>query len=172
MPIATRLTERLGITHPVILAPMGAVSGGRLAAAGSNAGAITKSKLSVLAYLHDFTWYNLYSRPMTGEVYRCTPRGPVADDFFRAIDELYEAQAITLDPAGSTLIVRPIELPRPKLLSNDELALATEICSKWRQESTEAIISFALQQPPCKAVKTGDPIPYEAILGEPKSSLY
>ena len=40
MPIATRLTERLGITHPVILAPMGAVSGGRLAAAVSNAGGL------------------------------------------------------------------------------------------------------------------------------------
>jgi nitronate monooxygenase len=40
MPVATRLTERLGIAHPVILAPMGAVSGGRLAAAVSNAGGL------------------------------------------------------------------------------------------------------------------------------------
>jgi nitronate monooxygenase len=40
MPIVTRLTERLGLTHPVILAPMGAVSGGRLAAAVSNAGGL------------------------------------------------------------------------------------------------------------------------------------
>jgi nitronate monooxygenase len=34
------LTERLGLVHPVILAPMGAVSGGRLAAAVSNAGGL------------------------------------------------------------------------------------------------------------------------------------
>lgn len=40
MPIATRLTERLHLIHPVILAPMGAVSGGRLAAAVSNAGGL------------------------------------------------------------------------------------------------------------------------------------
>jgi nitronate monooxygenase len=40
MPIVTRLTERLGIVHPAILAPMGAVSGGRLAAAVSNAGGL------------------------------------------------------------------------------------------------------------------------------------
>jgi nitronate monooxygenase len=40
MPIATRLTERLALAHPVILAPMGAVSGGRLAAAVSNAGGL------------------------------------------------------------------------------------------------------------------------------------
>ncbi|HEX5957798.1 MAG TPA: nitronate monooxygenase [Hyphomicrobiaceae bacterium] len=40
MPIVTRLTERLGITHPVILAPMAGVANGRLAAAVSGAGGL------------------------------------------------------------------------------------------------------------------------------------
>jgi nitronate monooxygenase len=34
------LTERLGIEHPILLAPMGVISGGRLAAAVSNAGGL------------------------------------------------------------------------------------------------------------------------------------
>ena len=38
--VHTTLTKRLGIRHPVILAPMGGVSGGRLAAAVSNAGGL------------------------------------------------------------------------------------------------------------------------------------
>jgi nitronate monooxygenase len=38
--IATRLTEMFGLQHPIVLAPMGGVSGGRLAAAVSNAGAL------------------------------------------------------------------------------------------------------------------------------------
>jgi nitronate monooxygenase len=38
--IQTTLTKQLGIRHPVILAPMGGVSGGRLAAAVSNAGGL------------------------------------------------------------------------------------------------------------------------------------
>jgi nitronate monooxygenase len=38
--LITRLTTRLGITHPVILAPMESVSGGRLAAAVSQAGGL------------------------------------------------------------------------------------------------------------------------------------
>jgi len=38
MPIATRLTELLGIRHPILLAPMDLVSGGPLAAAVSQAG--------------------------------------------------------------------------------------------------------------------------------------
>jgi nitronate monooxygenase len=38
--LRTRLTEKLGITHPVLLAPMGSVSGGRLAGAVSEAGGL------------------------------------------------------------------------------------------------------------------------------------
>src|SRR4029453_13265313 len=38
MPIATRLTELLGIKHPIVLAPMDLVSDGRLAATVSRAG--------------------------------------------------------------------------------------------------------------------------------------
>jgi nitronate monooxygenase len=38
MPITTRLTERLGVQHPIMLAPMDVVADGRLAAAVSRAG--------------------------------------------------------------------------------------------------------------------------------------
>ena len=40
MSITTRLTQRLGITHPVIQAPMAIAAGGRLAAAVSHAGGL------------------------------------------------------------------------------------------------------------------------------------
>src|SRR4051794_4289907 len=40
MALSTRLTRRLGIRHPVLLAPMGSASGGRLAAAVTAAGGL------------------------------------------------------------------------------------------------------------------------------------
>lgn len=40
MPLRTRLTERLGIKHPIISAPMGLLAGGKLAAAVSDAGGL------------------------------------------------------------------------------------------------------------------------------------
>ncbi|WP_426337024.1 NAD(P)H-dependent flavin oxidoreductase [Pseudoduganella sp. R-31] len=40
MGLKTRLTERLGIEHPILLAPMGVMAGGRLAAAVTNAGGL------------------------------------------------------------------------------------------------------------------------------------
>jgi nitronate monooxygenase len=38
--ISTRLTELMGLEHPIVLAPMGGVAGGRLAASVSNAGGL------------------------------------------------------------------------------------------------------------------------------------
>jgi len=40
MAIRTALTERFGLEYPIVLAPMGTVAGGKLAAAVSNAGAL------------------------------------------------------------------------------------------------------------------------------------
>jgi nitronate monooxygenase len=40
MALRTRLTDRLGIEHPILLAPMGSASGGRLAAAVTAAGGL------------------------------------------------------------------------------------------------------------------------------------
>ena len=40
MRLKTRLTEKLGIEHPILLAPMNVIAGGRLAAAVSNAGGL------------------------------------------------------------------------------------------------------------------------------------
>ncbi len=40
MPITTRLTERLQITHPIVSAPMDVIAGGKLAAAVSSAGGL------------------------------------------------------------------------------------------------------------------------------------
>ncbi|MBX9979587.1 MAG: nitronate monooxygenase, partial [Mycobacterium gordonae] len=40
MTLRTRLTELLGIQHPILLAPMAMVSGGRLAAAVTGAGGL------------------------------------------------------------------------------------------------------------------------------------
>jgi NAD(P)H-dependent flavin oxidoreductase YrpB (nitropropane dioxygenase family) len=40
MTLRTRLTEKLGIKHPILLAPMGSIAGGRLAGAVSDAGGL------------------------------------------------------------------------------------------------------------------------------------
>jgi len=123
-------------------------------------------------YLVDFAWCYYQSRPMTGATYRLGVRGPVADDYFRALDELHEGQAIALEPKGVAMVIKPVEKPTAKLLNKEELALVRKVCDKWEQESTEAITNFVRQQTPSKNTKLGDPIPYETVLGLPKDSLF
>lgn len=139
---------------------------------GADGGTTTKTKLAILSYLADFAWYNANGRAITGATYRCSSRGPSADDYFRAVDELYEEQAIALEPRGKAMLVRPVEQRAPKNLNEKELSLIQEICQKWRPESTDSIVTFAMDQAPCKLAKPGDPIAYEAILNEPKETLY
>ncbi len=139
---------------------------------GTADGRLSKTKLSLLTYLADFAWHFRASRPLTGETYRYTLRGPVADDFFRVLDELYETEAIALLPEGATLTIGSIEKPRPQFLSEDELKLVEKICTKWRAETTESILSFVRQRLAPKAGKTGEPIPYESILTENEELLY
>lgn len=142
------------------------------ASAGAENGAITKTKLSLLVYMADFSWYRLTGQAITGALYRHTTRGPVADDFFRALDELYEGQSIAIEPTGVSMVIRPIERSQPALLSPEELLLVQKVCAKWRKESTEAVMRFACLQAPYKASAPGEPIAYEAILATPENELY
>ncbi len=139
---------------------------------GAENDSITKTKLALLVYLVDFAWYRLENRPMTGALYRHTKRGPVADDFFRALDELYEGQSISIEPTGVSMIIRPIERAQPTLLTQDEQLFVHNICSKWRKESTEAIMRFVCMQTPYATSKPGEPITYESILATPKDLLF
>ena len=51
-------------------------------------GKITKTKLAKLVYLADFIWFYENLRPMTGVKYRKMAQGPVAYEYFRALDKL------------------------------------------------------------------------------------
>ncbi len=139
---------------------------------GSADGRVTKTKLSLLTYMADFAWHYRGSKPLTGQTYRYTTRGPVADDFLRAIDELYEAQAVVIQPEGTALVVASVEKPNSKLLNDAELALIEGVCAKWRAESTESILDFVRRRLEPKAGKAGQPIPYESILTETEENLY
>jgi nitronate monooxygenase len=55
MPIATRLTRRLNITHPVVQAPMDVIAGGELAAAVARAGGLG---LMGGGYSDDQAWFD------------------------------------------------------------------------------------------------------------------
>ena len=135
-------------------------------------GKITKTKLAKLVYLSDFNWFYFHKQSMTGAIYRAIQRGPVADDYFRIIDKLFEEQAIAIEPKGAALLISAIENPTLDKLSSKERDLIEKICSKWRNGSTQEIVSFTHNQMPYKKTNVGDPISYKEILKEDPANLF
>lgn len=135
---------------------------------GSDAGdhKITKTKLAKLVYLSDFNWFYITHAAISGLNYRHIQRGPVADEYFRAVDELFEDQSITIEAKGASLLISSNELaPRDKL-SDDQVSLIKDICTVWLPKSTAEIVEFTHQQAPWKTTMPGDLIPYDTILSE------
>lgn len=136
-------------------------------------GKITKTKLAKLVYLADFTWYYLNSSPMSGMTYRKLPRGPVADIYFRALDELEEDGAIIREPKGKAILFSLVEKEAPaSRLSDDELDLIEKIGTAWSGKSTDDIVNFTHEQLPWQICRDGEVIPYGLITQEEPERVY
>ena len=136
-------------------------------------GKITKTKLAKLVYLADFVWYYQHSYPMSGMAYRKLPRGPVADVYFRALDEMEEEGMIIREPRGQAIMFSLVEGEAPvSKLSADELSLIEKISKAWQGKSTGDIVNFTHEQLPWQACKDGDIIPYNLIAQEAPERVY
>ena len=136
-------------------------------------GKITKTKLAKLVYLADFIWYYLNSTPMSGMTYRKLPRGPVADVYFRALDEMEEDGAITREPKGNSIMFSLVEREAPtSSLSSDEISLIIKIGKAWSGKSTSDIVNFTHEQLPWQICRDGEVIPYGLITQEEPERVY
>jgi len=136
-------------------------------------GKITKTKLAKLVYLTDFTWYYLNSSPMSGMTYRKLRRGPVADVYFRALDEMEEDGIIIREPKGKAILFSLVEKEAPSSrLSDDELSLIRKIGQAWAGKSTDDIVNFTHEQLPWQICRDGEVIPYGLITQEEPERVY
>src|SRR3989338_10749093 len=58
---------------------------------------VTKTKLAKLLYFADFSWFYFHLKSMSGMQYRKIKYGPVADPYFRIIDEMFDNGEIQID---------------------------------------------------------------------------
>jgi len=136
-------------------------------------GKITKTKLAKLVYLADFIWYYLHSSPMSGMSYRKLPRGPVADIYFRALDEMEEDGTIIRELKGKAILFSLVEKEAPAgNLSNEELSLIEKVGEAWRGKSTNDIVNFTHEQLPWQICRDGEVIPYGLITQEEPERVY
>ena len=136
-------------------------------------GKITKTKLAKLVYLADFIWYYNHSSSMSGATYRKLPRGPVADVFFRALDEMEESGTIIRQPKRKAIMLSLTEdETSTNKLSDLELEYIKKISQAWQNKSTDEIVDFTHQQLPWQICREGEVIPYGLISQEDPERVY
>lgn len=138
----------------------------------SNDGKITKTKLAKLSYLVDFGWFYKHLESMSGLIYRRIQQGPVPDQYFRAIDELFDEKSIKIEQKGAAFLISPIENPSINLLDDKELSFIKLISKKWKNKNTNEIVRFTHKQLPWKICREGEFIPYELITQEDPGNVY
>jgi len=136
-------------------------------------GKITKTKLAKLVYLSDFLWFYRNSSPMSGMTYRKISHGPVADVYFRALDELEDSGVVVREPKGNAFMYSLVEKEAPaNRLSELELDLITRVGQAWQGKPTAEIVDFTHRQLPWQICRDGEVIPYSLITQEDPENVY
>ncbi|VAW31934.1 hypothetical protein MNBD_CPR01-16 [hydrothermal vent metagenome] len=137
---------------------------------------VPKTKLAKLLYLADFGWYYTHLESMSGMRYRKITYGPVPDEYFRVVEELYEEGKLNIEKTqeGAMLISETASGARESvnLLNTAEKKLLKDISKKWKNKRTQEIVDFAHNQLPYKICSDSEIIPYELITQEDPEYVY
>jgi transcriptional regulator with XRE-family HTH domain len=140
-------------------------------------GKVPKTKLAKLLYLSDFAWFYKHLESMSGMSYRKIKYGPVPDNYFRAIDELFEEGSIDIDSVtrdGAFLISQTRSGEKDKLseISATERKLIKDISMRWKDKRTQEIVKFTHDQLPYLICENNEIIPYGLITQENPDHVY
>lgn len=140
-------------------------------------GKVPKTKLAKLLYLSDFAWFYKHLESMSGMPYRKIQYGPVPDNYFRAIDELFEEGSIDIDSVtkdGAFLISQTRSGEKDKLseISATERKLIKDISMRWKDKRTQEIVKFTHDQLPYLICENNEIIPYGLITQENPDHVY
>ena len=137
--------------------------------------AIKKTKLASLLYLADFAWYYQYETSLSGLSYRKIAFGPVADVYFRLLEEMEVGGIINIKQIyRDDYHMYEIEETRTSAkkllttLSKKELSHLSKIWDQWEKSSTAEITKFTTEQIPYQKSLDGEIIDY-ALIGEEDS---
>ncbi|MEK7103602.1 MAG: type II toxin-antitoxin system antitoxin SocA domain-containing protein [Patescibacteria group bacterium] len=137
---------------------------------------IPKTKLAKLLYFADFGWYYKHLTSMSGMQYRKIQYGPVADAYFRLIDEMFDGGEISITNTenGAMLVsgTRAGAKERLSLISENEYALMRDINRKWKGKRTDEMVKFTHKQMPYLFAEDNDLVSYEVFGQEDPDDIY
>lgn len=139
-------------------------------------GKITKTKLAKMLYFADFGWFYFNLQSMSGMQYRKIKYGPVADSYFRIIDEMFDNGEIQIENKedGAMIISQTrsgakIELSKIK---NEEEKLIKNIEKKWQNKKTAEVVDFTHKQFPYLYAQDNEIVSYELFTQENPDEIY
>lgn len=132
-------------------------------------GKITKTKLAKLVYLCDFACYYKFLNPISGFKYYKLSQGPVAIEFFDAIDAI---ESINVEVKGRAIMISSLEKPSDSVFKKEELGLIKTICKKWKSANTRELVDFTHDQIPWRICREHEVIPYSLINNEEPENVY
>lgn len=140
---------------------------------------IKKTKLANLLYLADFSWYYLNDKSISSVPYRHIDFGPVADAYFRLLEEMEQEGTINVKQIyRDDYHMYEIEETRASAkktlgkLSSKEIAHLKKIWKQWEKSSTAEITKFTIEQAPYRDSLPGEVIDYELIKLEDSYNVY
>jgi len=137
---------------------------------------VPKTKLAKLLYFADFGWYYSHLESMSGMQYRKIQYGPVADTYFRLIDEMFDNGEISIEQTenGAMLVAQTRSGAKEKLagLSQEESKLIEKINKKWKTKRTSDVVAFTHKQMPYMFAEDNDIVSYDIFTQENQEDIY
>lgn len=137
---------------------------------------VPKTKLAKLLYFADFGWFYKHLESMSGMQYRKIQYGPVADTYFRLIDEMFDAGEISIEQTenGAMLVSETRGGAKAELseISKEESKLIKDINEKWKGKRTADIVTFTHKQMPYMFAEDNDIVSYEVFGQENPDDIY
>lgn len=137
---------------------------------------ITKTKLAKLLYFADFGWYYKHLQSMSGMQYRKIQYGPVADSYFRLIDEMADKGKISIEQTeeGAMHISETRGGAKIKLseIGVNEHKLMEKIDGKWKGKRTADIVAFTHKQLPFLFAEDNDLVSYSIFAQENPEDIF
>lgn len=132
----------------------------------ANNALLGKVKLFKLLYYIDFDHYQEFREPITGDVYRKLPFGPVPDNANGMLSQMVSSELIQISSREigeyRQFIFTPLEPPPDltKTFTSTEIAVLQGVIEKWANRSTNDIVAATHSEAPWRAANMGEEIPY------------
>lgn len=117
---------------------------------------VSRGVIFKLLYFADFNFYELYEKPLTNEIYKKYPQGPVPSHFNNIKRELEKEKLITEN-------LNSLKRPNIDVLSTEELNVINGVIAKLSKMNASQISEYCYGDMPWRATKDYEDINYEFV---------